>query len=146
MTNKNIVQTSLIIVIAFAILGVGAIMVKKNQTPQTGSSAQVMSATITHTYKDGKYSAEGDYRSPGGPEQVKVSITLKAGTITDADVVSEATLPKSKHFQGLFISGYKPLVIGKKINEVQLDKVAGSSLTPKGFNDALAKIMTQAQS
>lgn len=51
----------------------------------------------------------------------------------------------SARFQDLFAQNYKPLVIGKNIDEVQLGKVSGSSLTPMGFNDALAKIKTQAQ-
>jgi hypothetical protein len=41
---------------------------------------------------------------------------------------------------------YKQYVVGKKIDEVQLTKVSGSSLTPQGFNDALAKIKAEAKS
>ncbi len=37
------------------------------------------------------------------------------------------------------------VVVGKKIDEVQLTKVAGSSLTPKGFMDALEKVKTEAK-
>ena len=39
----------------------------------------------------------------------------------------------------------KTLVVGKKITDVKLDKVSGSSLTPKGFNDALEQIKTLAK-
>lgn len=97
-------------------------------------------------YKAGKYTSEGEYTSPAGPEKVKVTVALKAdGTISDIEFVGETEHPMSKKFQGLFASGYKPLVMGKKIDEVQLDKVSGSSLTPKGFNDAIEKIKTQAE-
>jgi len=37
-------------------------------------------------------------------------------------------------------------VIGKNIADVQLSRVSGSSLTPEGFNNALATIKSQAQS
>lgn len=56
-----------------------------------------------------------------------------------------ATDPNSKRFQGEFADGYKAQVIGKPIAEVFLTKVSGSSLTPKGFNDAVEKIKSEAK-
>ncbi len=97
------------------------------------------------TYKDGTYSATGNYISPGGEESIKVTVTLKNDVISDANVVSLATRPESKNFQSKFISGYKALVIGKDIATVELTKVSGSSLTPGGFNDALSKIKVEAR-
>ena len=35
-------------------------------------------------------------------------------------------------------------IAAKNINEVKLDKISGSSLTPQGFNNALEKIKQQA--
>jgi hypothetical protein len=43
-----------------------------------------------------------------------------------------------------FAANYKTQVIGKKIEGLELSKISGSSLTPKGFNDALEKIRSQA--
>ena len=97
------------------------------------------------TYKNGVYSATGDYFSPGGSEQLDVQVTLKDDVITDSKVVSKASRPNSIKFQGIFIANFKPLVIGKKIEDVHLTKVSGSSLAPQGFNDALAKIEVQAR-
>jgi hypothetical protein len=99
----------------------------------------------TSTYKDGTYTATGDYFSPGGAEQLKVTVTLKNDIITDSSVQSLAFRPNSVNFQGIFVANYKPLVIGKDIDQVQLTKVSGSSLAPKGFNDALAKIKIEAK-
>ena len=96
------------------------------------------------TYKDGTYDEKGSYKSPAGPEQVDVKITLKNNIITDATVTSLATNPKSVFMQGMFVSNYKPLFVGKNIDEVHLTKSSGSSLTPIGFNDALAKIKADA--
>ncbi|MBP9818293.1 hypothetical protein KBC75_06135 [Candidatus Shapirobacteria bacterium] len=100
---------------------------------------------LDYKYKDGEYSAEGMYTSPAGPEQIKVDLTVKDGVVTDSTVTAEATVPKSVFMQGVFVDNYKPMVVGKNLNEIKLDKVAGSSLTPKGFNDALDKIREQAK-
>ena len=107
-------------------------------TPATTSTA-AMSA-----YKDGTYTAEGDYISPGGPEKINVTLTLSNDVVTNAQVQGEATNPRSQTYQGKFISGFKSLVVGQKIANLQLSNVSGSSLTPKGFNDAVQKIKAQA--
>lgn len=99
----------------------------------------------TNTYQDGTYSVVGEYQSPGGSESIDVTLTLQDGIITDANVISNAERPTSVKMQGQFISGYQAEVIGKNIDDVQLDVVSGSSLTPKGFNDAVEKIKQQAQ-
>jgi uncharacterized protein with FMN-binding domain len=95
-------------------------------------------------YKDGTYTAVGHYTSPAGPESINVSVTLKGNVITDANVDPQATNNKSVYMQGAFISGYKAMVIGKNIDEVNLGNVSGSSLTPMGFNDAIAQVKTKA--
>jgi hypothetical protein len=102
------------------------------------------SADLVTVYRDGTYTAVGDYRSPAGPETIDVSITLKDDIIVDAVVDANATNKLSIDFQGKFISGYKAMVIGKRLDEVQLDKVSGSSLTPAGFNEALVEIKADA--
>ena len=104
----------------------------------------MMKDGMMHSYKDGTYTVDGDYTSPGGAEVIGVTITLKDGVITESSVETKATRPNSVKFQGIFAENYKPLVDGKKIDEVKLDKVSGSSLSPKGFNDALEKIKTEA--
>jgi uncharacterized protein with FMN-binding domain len=147
MNTPKSIQTCLIVVVALAILGVGIFMNMKGSSPQSQNPMQpAVVEKKAESFKDGTYTAEGDYRSPVGPEHIKVELTIKAGVVTDSVVTAEANMPKSQHFQNLFVDGYKQLVVGKKISDLQLGKVAGSSLTPKGFNDAVTKIMTQAQS
>jgi uncharacterized protein with FMN-binding domain len=98
----------------------------------------------TAKYKDGTYETVGNYMSPGGEESIKVKLTLVDNVVTDAEVVSQAERPNSVKFQGIFVENYKEKVIGKNINRIKLKKIAGSSLTPQGFNDALKKIKSQA--
>lgn len=113
---------------------------------ETGTTPTAAAMMKESTYKDGTYTSDGAYLSPGGEETVGVSLTLKGGVIEDVTFTPKATRPNSVKFQGLFASGYKPMVLGKNIDEVTLDEVSGSSLTPKGFNDAISKIKEKAKS
>lgn len=100
----------------------------------------------TSVYADGEYFAEGEYISPGGEERLPVTLTLEDGVITEAEVTVSSENPMSQNFQTMFVENYKSQVIGKKIDEVELDKVSGSSLAPIGFNDAVEQIKEQATS
>lgn len=101
--------------------------------------------TTSANYKNGTFTADGSYMTHVGPESVTITVTLKDNVITDTTFNATPNAPMSARFQDMFAQNYKPLVIGKNINDVQLGKVSGSSLTPIGFNDALAKIKAQAQ-
>jgi hypothetical protein len=96
-------------------------------------------------YKDGTYSAVGLYMSPGGGDTVSVTVTLAKDIVVESEVVSGANDRTSERYQNRFISGYKQYVVGKNIADLHLTKVSGASLTPIGFNDALAQIKARAQ-
>lgn len=119
-----------------------------NITAEISPSTTTPSTTpevMVSTYKDGVYDVEGLYVSPGGEESIGVKLIIKDGVVTESDVTEKATRPISVKFQKQFKEGYKQFVVGKKLDEIALDKVSGSSLTPKGFNDALEKIKTSAK-
>jgi uncharacterized protein with FMN-binding domain len=96
-------------------------------------------------YKDGTYSAIGSYMSPGGYDQIGVSVTLKNDIITGASVTNMGVDRRSQRYQDQFISGYQQYVVGQNIANVFLTKISGASLTPSGFNDALTQIKAQAK-
>ena len=96
-------------------------------------------------YVDGTYTATGAYDSPAGPETVAVSVTLADGVVTAVEVTPEASNPTSKQFQTKFASGVADVVVGQPIEGLTVDAVSGSSLTPGGFNAALAEIVADAQ-
>jgi uncharacterized protein with FMN-binding domain len=96
-------------------------------------------------YNNGTYSATGSYMSPGGYDQIGVSITIKNDIITATSATNMASDGRSQRYEDRFIAGYKQYVIGKNIASVNLGKISGSSLTPEGFNDALAQIKAQAK-
>lgn len=118
-----------------------------SSTPTTSTTpAPTPVATPTSTYKDGTYSVTAAYRVPEeAPQSIGVELTLKNDVIVDVTVTAKATDDTSMMYQNTFIDGCKMLVVGKNIADVQLSKVSGSSLTPKGFNDALNAIKTQAE-
>lgn len=147
-----------VIVLVLAVIGYGLFKYTKkedtavntqennNNNTEATTTPEVPVVTVPKsTYKDGTYTSDGMYISPGGDEKINVSLTLKDDVIVDATVKSLAVRPTSKIMQGQFIAGYKAQVVGKKLDEVTLTKVSGSSLTPKGWNDAVAKIQVQAK-
>ncbi len=108
---------------------------------ESGSSG---SGSSGGDYADGTYSADGSYQSPGGQESVSVSITLDDDVVTAVTVTPHATSGNSKQYQTQFASGIAAEVVGKDIDELDVSRVAGSSLTSGGFNDALEQIKADA--
>lgn len=110
--------------------------------PSTGASAPGAAGA---EYKDGTYSADGTYVSPNGTETVGVQLTLAAGTVTDVQITQHPSNPNTRKFQGEFAGGISAQVVGRNINELNVSKVAGSSLTSGGFNKALEQIKSEAK-
>lgn len=153
-SNNNKVIIGIIVVALIAIAATAVIVLSGNRTDESNTPSASVSpspstaaetADSTSSYKDGTYTATGSYQTPGGRESIDVTVTLSGGTITDATVKQNAISGEAEEYQGKFVSGYKSQVVGKKINEVSLTRVAGSSLTPNGFNDAIDDIESQAQ-
>lgn len=118
-----------------------------NQADEKSVSSE-QSATantdLAKDYKDGTYSATGTYQSPGGQEEIELTIAIKDGVVESTDAETNAASGTSRQYQREFVNNYQKLVVGKSVNEIELDRVAGSSLTSNGFNDALAEIKRQA--
>ncbi len=115
--------------------------------PSTSSSVSSNTSTETSsstTFKDGTYSATGSYQTPGGSESISVTVMLSSGAITDVSVTQHATRGEAEEYQSAFASAFKSQVVGKKVSDVSLSRVAGSSLTPIGFNNAIDDIEQQA--
>ncbi len=95
-------------------------------------------------YANGTYTAEGAYTSPAGAESITVTLTLANDVVTAVSVTPHGVGP-SALWQGKFVSGIEAAVVGKSIESLSLTKVSGSSLTPGGFNAAVASIKSQAE-
>lgn len=95
-------------------------------------------------YADGTYTAEGAYRNPEMIETISVTLTLEDDTVTDVAVTGDPIVPEARKHQAAFIDGIADAVVGRKLDELQVDRVAGSSLTGAGFNQAVARIKDEA--
>lgn len=96
------------------------------------------------SYADGTYSASGEYQSPNGTETLDVTITLQDDAITAVEVVGHGGSPNTVRFQGEFAGGIGAAVVGKRIDEISVSKIAGSSLASGGFNAAVEQIKADA--
>lgn len=149
-SNKAIIG-----IIIVTLLTIAATAVIMNSGKESSSDSPVASSSSVSSnettsvssasFKDGTYSATGSYQTPGGRESIDVTVTLSSGTITEANVIQNATSGEAEEYQGAFVSNFKSQVVGKKINEVSLARVAGSSLTPIGFNNAIDDIESKAK-
>ena len=92
-------------------------------------------------YTDGEYTVEGVY---GGSKSIIVKATLADDKIKHVEVTPNTTISMSLKLQKSFAQAVPDVVVGKPIDEIHLDKLAGSSRTTQGFNDALEKIKAKA--
>jgi hypothetical protein len=149
---------ALVIVVLLGIAAGAVVLADKNKDSQqsTATSNQTSSTSSASTpstsaadanaqYKDGTYTKEGSYITPGGQESITVTVTLKDGIVTDSSVQNVANNRDSREYQSLFTNSYKSKVVGKPVGEISLSRVAGSSLTSSGFNDALEQIRNSAK-
>lgn len=112
--------------------------VETSESEPTAPSASV--------YKDGTYVGIGEYNSPAGAETLAVTMVLKDDKVDSVSIYPESENETSHRFQKNFAGDVINLVSGKAIDEIEdLGAVNGSSLTPKGFNDALAQIKAEAK-
>jgi hypothetical protein len=119
--------------------------VPSSDTSNTIHSTPPVDTTKKNAYKDGTYAAVGSYMSPGGLDKLGVTLTLKSDRVTEVSLDMQPGDRTSDRYQNIFAANYKQYVIGKDISTLNLNKVSSSSLTPKGFNDAVAQIKLQAK-
>jgi uncharacterized protein with FMN-binding domain len=112
--------------------------------PTTQAATSAPATAAAGSYQDGTYSADGNYVSPNGTETVGVQLTLASGSVSDVVITPHPSNPNTRKFQGEFASGIKAQIVGKQLDEIKVSKVAGSSLTSGGFNQAVEKIKADA--
>ena len=120
---------------AASLLGVAAL---------SGCAAEAEAPASGGPYEDGTYTAEGSYSTPETVETIEVSLTVADEVVTDVEVVGSPQRPESEQYQGQFIGGIAEEVVGVPLDEISVSRVAGSSLTSGGFNDALETIKAEA--
>ncbi|MHC2999430.1 hypothetical protein [Microbacterium sp. HJ5] len=110
----------------------------------SGNGAGSGSDTGAPAYADGTYTADGTYNTPESVETISVTVTLADDVITEVDVEGDPQKAESEQYQGQFIGGIADVVVGQDIDEISVSRVAGSSLTSGGFNQAIEAIKAEA--
>jgi uncharacterized protein with FMN-binding domain len=110
----------------------------------SSTSSESSGADASSSYADGTYTAEGSYQTPESVETISVTLTLADGVVTDVEVTGDPQARETEQYQGAFIDGIAEEVEGKAIDELNVSRVAGSSLTSGGFNAAVEDIKEQA--
>jgi len=98
--------------------------------------------TTESGYRDGVYSATGWYG--GLPSHHDVTLTIEQDVVTAVEITTPAEDPTSLGYQQRFAEALPQEVIGRNIDELAVDRLAGSSGCSEGFMDALAQIKAQA--
>ena len=78
------------------------------------------------------------------PSRITVTVRLEGGIIRSVGVEPHAYVPRSLELQRAFAAAVPAVVVGRPIAEVNVGKLAGSTGTPVGFNDAIRQIREQA--
>ncbi|HYP73842.1 MAG TPA: hypothetical protein VEP72_07085 [Microbacterium sp.] len=113
-------------------------------TADAGSTATTEPAASDSVYTDGTYTAEGSYQTPESVETISVTVTLEDDVVTAVEVTGNPTKRESEQYQGQFIGGISDEVVGKSLDDISVSRVAGSSLTSGGFNQAIDQIKLDA--
>ena len=108
------------------------------------STDQGSSGGGSGAYADGTYTAEGSYATPESVETITVTVTLEDDIVTAVEVTGDPQKRESEQYQGQFIGGIADAVVGQEIDELNVSRVAGSSLTSDGFNKAVEAIKSEA--
>ena len=110
------------------------------EAPETADQAATLGPLA-----DGTYTVTGGYQAPSGQESVRVTVSIADGIVTAATVEPQASNSTSSRYQGQFAGGVADEVVGKPLAEIDITRVAGSSLTGRGFNEAMDQIRSEAQ-
>lgn len=119
----------------------------EDQSTDTGtdtSTESTDSGASAGDYTDGTYTADGSYQTPETVESISVTLTVADGLVTEVEVTGDPQARETEQYQGQFIDGIADEVVGKSLDDIEVSRVAGSSLTSGGFNEAVESIKEQA--
>lgn len=117
--------------------------VRPTAAADAGATSAQSTLSEDSIYADGVYTTTGQYG--GLPSSITVTVTLVDDVVTAVSVTPNATDPTSLEFQRRFAAAIPAVVVGKRIDEARVSRLAGSSATPDGFNAAIQRIKEQAR-
>jgi uncharacterized protein with FMN-binding domain len=96
----------------------------------------------TSAFRDGDYSATGWYGSL--PSHQDVTLTVQDDTVTAVEITTPAEDETSLGYQQRFADALPGAVVGRSLEDIVVDKLAGSSGCSEGFMNALEQIKQEA--
>ncbi len=119
-------------------VGVALLSAALTSCASAEAAAPAEDADAVNDYRDGQYTATGWYGSL--PSHHDVTLTIQEDTVTAVDISTPAEDPTSLGHQQRFAAALPDAVIGRDIDTLQIDRLAGASGCSAGFMDALTKI------
>ncbi len=117
-----------------------------NPTPSTPTPTTPTPApAIATDYRNGTYSTQSSYRTPGGTYQINVNLTIANDKITDSTVSFDSKGARDGYSKR-FSNSYQSVIVGQDLGSASLTRVGGASLTTRAFNNAIISIRRQATS
>jgi hypothetical protein len=112
--------------------------------PSAQSQERTMSSESESLGAEGEmvYESVVSYSNPGGSDDVGFKLTVENGLVKSVEVDVLAKNSTSINRQNSFRAGLGAVVVGKPLAGLKVDRVGGSSLTTKAFNDWVATIVT----
>ena len=115
-------------------------------TPSPTATAKPSSTAVASGYKDGTYKATDPYYVPRSEtNSISITVTVKSGLISAVQVSDDYSDHESGRYVSSFESGISSAVVGQKIDQVNVYRLGGASLTSDAFNAALSQIMSTAK-
>ena len=96
-------------------------------------------------YQDGTYTATVNYEIPYGfMEPMEVTLQFQDNIIKDVRTSFTTVNPVSEGYQQIFSGYVSREAVGRKIDDVELSRMGGASLTNQAFDKALTEIKAEA--
>jgi hypothetical protein len=107
------------------------------------SESETIDDTLTQIIMDGSYVDEQQYMTPGGEEDIRVTVTVENDIITDVELIGFGELHQNSARYIKAVAAELPsLIIGKPIDNMELPtNIAGSSLTVAAFKESVQDII-----
>lgn len=112
-------------------------------TTQDEARTPLTRDTATPSYDDGTYEARGWYG--GLPSHQDVTLAIEGDIVTDVQITTPAENETSLGYQQRFADALPAAIVGRPIDELDVDRLAGSSGCSDGFMNALAEIKASAR-
>ncbi len=113
-------------------------------TADSKNSTEKVQESVSQAVADGTYADTTSYMSPGGRDLVDFSVSVKGDVVTAVSVTPKDVDETSSEYIAGFSSEISNVVVGKKINELNLPlNVAGASLTTAAFKAYVEKVVAE---